>query len=281
MVRTKLCVRLAALLLACAAGGLGAAPLDPAAFTSLGTLNLGSGTYTVNTTAMTLTGPSTSFTGVASGNICVFCFASVNIQSGAVLNCTGTRTLAFLSQGSMTIEGTINCNGETAQGTFVGTNYIGGPGGGNGGLAGSSGTTSGAGSGPGGGMPAINHGGAGGGGFGTAGARGGDGISPADPGQNGGPAYGDLSALLQGGSGGGGGWLRGGGGGGGGLELGASGDITILRAGVLSARGGDGEVANQGASGGGSGGGIFVHTPGTLTFGGLIDVRGGGGGKGG
>lgn len=272
----------AALLLAlCMGASLEATALDPSAFTSLGTLDLPAGNYTVNTTAMTLTGPATNFTGVASGNICVFCFASINIQANAIVKCTGSRTVAFLSQGTITVDGTFDCSGETAQGTFVSTNYIGGPGGGNGGLSGASATTSGAGSGTGGGLPALNNGGAGGGGFGTAGARGGDGISPADPGQNGGAAYGDLATLLEGGSGGGGGWLNGGGGGGGGLEVGAVGNVTINRTGVLNARGGDGEVANLGASGGGSGGGIFVHSVATLTFGGLIDVRGGGGGKGG
>jgi len=238
-----------------------------------------SGTYTVDTTAMTMQGGAINFTGVASGNICVFTFNSIDIQSGAVINCTGSRCVALLSQSTFNLEGTINAAGQNATGTFTGMTYIGGPGGGAGGLTGY--PQGGTGGGPGGGIGALLTGGGGGGGYGTAGARGGDNPAGTEPGQNGGPAYGDLATLLEGGSGGGGGDLNGGGGGGGGVELGAAGDITIPRFAVVNARGGDGEVANYGATGGGSGGGVFIHTPATLTFGGLIDVRGGGGGKGG
>src|SRR5580698_5812016 len=49
--------------------------LNPAAYASLGTFNPGPGTYTIDTTAGTLTGPSTSFTGVLSGGIEVFDFS--------------------------------------------------------------------------------------------------------------------------------------------------------------------------------------------------------------
>ncbi|CAG0929094.1 hypothetical protein PLCT1_00922 [Planctomycetaceae bacterium] len=262
---------------------LSAAPLDPASFTSLGTMNLAAGTYTVNSSAMTLTGPGANFTGVASGNICVFCFASITIQTGAIVNCSGTRTVAFLSQSTVSISGLINGDGGDAQVGFTSFTPAGGPGGGAGGLAGNPGVpvANGAGGGTGGGSPASGSGGAGGGGFGSAGSRGGDSTITTDLGQPGGIAYGNLATLLEGGSGGGGGEYTGGGGGGGGIEVGATGNIDIASAGIVSADGGDGEVANYGASGGGSGGGIYVHTAGALTLAGTIRVRGGGGGKGG
>ncbi|MBX3474280.1 MAG: hypothetical protein KF754_07845 [Planctomycetes bacterium] len=287
MVHHRLFAGLAAIVLAaCAGSSLKAAPLDPTAFTSLGTLTMPAGTYTIDTTAMTMTGGSINFTGVASGNICVFTFASINIQAGAVITCLGTRTLALLSQSTCTIAGTINANGESTQAGFIGYNARGGPGGGAGGLSGDlTGYLGGPtfnpqnGSGPGGGLCADQSGGAGGGGFGTGGARGGD--ANGYQGQAGGAAYGDLANLLEGGSGGGGADLASGGGGGGGVEVGATGDISIPTGGSVTAKGGDGETGNYGASGGGSGGGIYVHTPALLTLGGTLDVRGGGGGTGG
>lgn len=267
---------LLALGVALAASSAAAAPLDPTAFTSLGTLNLAAGTYTVNTDAMTLTGPGTNFTGVASGNTCVFTFADITIQAGAVVNCTGTRTVAFLSQGTATISGTINGNGEDAPAGFISTMPLGGPGGGNGG----NGTTPWtAGSGPGGGSPSVGTSGSGGGGFANPGANGGDTVAPG--GQAGGAAYGDLATQLEGGSGGGGGEMTGGGGGGGGIEVTAVGDVTINAGGLISADGGNGAVANQGASGGGSGGGVIVSSSGLLTLAGTISVVGGDGGIGG
>ncbi|MBV6516764.1 MAG: hypothetical protein HPKKFMNG_02454 [Planctomycetes bacterium] len=99
------------LLAALAASGLRAAPLDPNSFTSLGTMNLAAGSYTVDTTALTLTGPGTNFNGVVSGSICVFCFDSITVQTGATVTCVGTRPVAFLSKGTAIISGTISADG--------------------------------------------------------------------------------------------------------------------------------------------------------------------------
>lgn len=268
------------LLAALAASGLRAAPLDPNSFTSLGTMNLAAGSYTVDTSALTLTGPGTNFNGVVSGSICVFCFDSITVQTGATVTCVGTRPVAFLSKGTAIISGTISADGGDAQVGFTGFTPAGGAGGGAGGTAGDPGLAipNGNGGGPGGGTASSGNSASGGGGFGSAGANGG---GSGTPGMPGGAAYGDLATQLQGGSGGGGGEYTGGGGGGGGIELGAIGAITINSGGILSADGGDGEVANYGASGGGSGGGIYVHSNAALTLAGTIRVRGGGGGKGG
>lgn len=219
------------LLAALAASGLRAAPLDPNSFTSLGTMNLAAGSYTVDTTALTLTGPGTNFNGVVSGSICVFCFDSITVQTGATVTCVGTRPVAFLSKGTAIISGTISADGGDAQVGFTGFTPAGGAGGGAGGTAGDPGL-------------AIPNGNGGGPGGGTA-------------------SSGNSAS------------------GGGGIELGAIGAITINSGGILSADGGDGEVANYGASGGGSGGGIYVHSNAALTLAGTIRVRGGGGGKGG
>src|SRR5215831_14045096 len=68
--------------------------LAPCDFTSLGNLNLLSGSYTINTSGTpTLTGPGTNFTGVVSGGIAVFDFDSVNIGAGVTITAAGTRPL--------------------------------------------------------------------------------------------------------------------------------------------------------------------------------------------
>ena len=66
-----------------------------------------------------------------------------------------------------------------------------------------------------------------------------------------------------------------GGAGGGGLEIGASGGITI--AGTIKANGYQG--ADSFGAGGGSGGGVFVHAP-TVNLSGVINAGGGAGGSG-
>jgi hypothetical protein len=239
-----------------------AGPLDPNSFPSLGTLNLTSGSYTVNTDTLSLTGSGVNLTGVLSspttGSVAVFDFNSISIGFGVTLTATGSHPLALLSRGSAIIYGTLNVNG--VNGDTTGT---GGPGGGSGGVTGDGG-------GPGGG----GLGGSGGGG--GFGGKGGDGHI----GGFGGSAYGDLTLLLQGGSGGGGDFIGGGGGGGGGLEIGVTTRLTINS--TLDAYGGNGDNG----AGGGSGGGIFLHgqsvsllASASLEAGGGAGSGGGGGGR--
>ncbi len=232
------------------------------------------GTYTVDTTALTLTGPATNIGGVDQGGIAVFSFDSVSIPLGVTIELEGSRPFELRSAGALTLAGLIEGSGFSAETSEAGP-IPGGPGGGAGGADGTQG-----GSGPGGGAHGLNEvDGGGGGGFGGAGAAGG---SETGTGGAGGPAYGNLGALLQGGSGGGGGTLGstvGGGGGGGGVQLTAT-TLTITASGEVRADGGDGNGGGNGASGGGSGGGILLHAD-TIDANGILSAEGGEGGTGG
>jgi hypothetical protein len=241
----------------------------------------GPGTYTVDTTALTLTGPATSLTGTDQGGVAVFSFDNVDIPGTATINVHGSRPFKLLASGSLTLAGVINGSGTSATDSTAGPN-AGGPGGGAGGA---DGTQPGAGPG-GGGVSSTHFNGAGGGGFGGTGARGG--LSTSSPGGTagvGGGSYGDLnSPSLQGGSGGGGDTFSGGtggtggGGGGGGIAL-VGATVTVASSGVVLADGGGGAVGT-GASGGGSGGGIVVHGN-IVEIDGALVARGGPGGAGG
>lgn len=245
--------RIARRLLAAAAvvglsGMASAAPLNPNAFSSLGTLNVNSGSVTINTDTLAITGAAT-FNGTTfsqgGGNpqIAVFTFGSLNIGAGVTINVTGSRPLALLSRNSMTIASEITLNGGIASVPAAGAA---GPAGGFAGGAGGSN-----GNGPGAGGNVGFSGDAGGAGFG----------GPGNAGQAvAGPSYGNLLSALQGGSGGAGGiWFGPGGGGGGGagaVELGAVGTLTLAS---VVANGGTGGDTFDGAGGGGSGGGILLH----------------------
>ncbi|MEZ6073232.1 MAG: hypothetical protein R3C10_23920 [Pirellulales bacterium] len=80
----------------------GCAPLDPNAFTSLGTLDLASGSLTFDTDALTVSG-AFSGTGVlkAQGigipDIAVFTFDAVTIADGVTLSFVGTRPMRFVA----------------------------------------------------------------------------------------------------------------------------------------------------------------------------------------
>jgi hypothetical protein len=96
----------------------------------------------------------------------------------------------------------------------------------------------------------------------------------------GGPAYGDLTGVLQAGSGGGGGgdlnpqFLAGGGGGGGAIEIGATRFLEIGASASLLADGGFGQKdAISIERGGGSGGGVRLHGR-ELLFEGSISASG-------
>ncbi|HEU5062663.1 MAG TPA: PASTA domain-containing protein [Solirubrobacterales bacterium] len=232
------------------------------------------GTYTVDTTALTLTGSGTSIAGSDQGGIAVFSFDSVNIPAGVLLEVEGSRPLKLVASGELAIGGVIQASGFSAEGFNAGP-FAGGPGGGAGGIDGTD-----PGDGPGGGgVSPSNENGGGGGGFGGAGARGGVEEGDLDPPGLGGPAYGDLNAALQGGSGGGGGSTVGGGGGGGAIALFGS-TVRILPGAEVLADGGDGAIGGNGASGGGSGGGIVLHGD-NVAMDGLLSAAGGNGGEGG
>jgi hypothetical protein len=282
-----------------------AQPLDPLDFTSLGTLNLAGGSFTIDTDTLTLVdngapgvplftgvvddqdGIADSFGGVPGPlgipEVAVFTFDSINLASTASITVTGTRALGLLSQGNATIDTTINVNG--ANGTLVsqGTALAGG--GGPGGFAGGQGFENGIG--PGGGGASNNPTGsdnrAGAGSFGGPGRDG-------DGGATAGPTYGDLAAVLQGGSGGGGlrdgSWTppqeSGGGGGGGALEIGAAGGLSLGPAAqLLASGGGGGENVNTDnpfvgllIGGAGSGGGIRLHAAQLQSAGAVIATGG-------
>ncbi len=93
--------------------------LDPNAFASLGALTVPSGTITINTETLTISG-AVSFSGVVhtqpdAREIAVFDFSSINISSGVTINTIGTRPLALLSRGDAAIN-----SGITAVGGYLG-----------------------------------------------------------------------------------------------------------------------------------------------------------------
>ena len=262
----------------------GDAFLNPANFTSLGNFNptmnvlidLSSGQMSGGAS---FTGTDTTQAGTA---LVVFTFSSFNLAAGITITFTnggtGTRAVALLSQGDMTITGTIRGDGQFGTTQPNGGSLViakGGPAGGNavsGMGAGGNGGTGTLGGGGGGG-----HGGTGGGGGYTGGGLGGTVYNS------------DVSAQLLGGSGGGhGGYsfaaLAGlGGGGGGAFQLGALGSLII--SGTISAEGGGGGApsstfGNGGGGGGGSGGGILAHAGSvTVNAGAVLSARGGNGGS--
>lgn len=217
---------------------------NPADFTSLGTLNLSAGSYTINTTTDQLLDSSNKvvFQGVTSGGVAVFDFRSIGL-SGVTINVSGSDPLALLSQGNISIGGaSINL----ASGSVGGGGAESGPGAGG-----------------------SSEFGGGGGGFGGSG---GGGYS-----SSGGATYGDLTTQLVGGSGGGQatrGQVGGGGGGGGAIELGAARSLTIT-GGTINANGGGG-----GANAGGGSGGAIVLNADSVSLSGsdVLNVSGGGGG---
>jgi hypothetical protein len=236
------------------------------------------GTYTVDTSALTLTGPGTSVTGTNVGGVAVFSFGNVNIQSGVTINASGSRPLKIAASGTFTLAGVINGSGMDDT-RFLSGPILGGPGGGAGGQQ-----TAGGGPG-GGGAPSDSNNGGGGGGFGGMGAPGGVCSQTSCPGESGtagagGASYGNLNTSLQGGSGGGGATNDNiGGGGGGAIALFGS-SVTVAPTGEVLANGGGGDTGNGGASGGGSGGAILIHGD-TVEVDGFLDAGGGPGGAGG
>ncbi|MGC1185337.1 MAG: Ig-like domain repeat protein [Candidatus Dormiibacterota bacterium] len=254
-------------------------PLLARADTSLGDWNPGAGSYTINTTTLTLTGPGTSYVGQDDSGIATFTFGEVDIPTGATVTVSGTLPLELVATTSFTLAGTISGDGDSA-GNFSETpgGSPGGPGGGNGGEGGydSGAVPAGAPATSGGGYPGLNSfSGAGGGAFGGIGAAGGYDLTGAT-GLGGQPTYGDLLTELEGGSGGGGGPEGGdGGGGGGAIEVQSlTGSLSIAATGQLTADGGNGACGGTGESGGGSGGGILLEAH-SYSNDGLVTADGG------
>ncbi len=275
--------------------------LDPLSFASQGTLNLGAGSYTINTTTGQLLDSANNvlFTGVSFSQgipagapfqgwyptISVFDFDSINLAAGATIRASGDNLLALLSRSTVTLNGVLDGSGfvgHQGTGSLGGTgDGIGGDGGPGGGKGGDGATdpppangTSGAGPGGGfGGFGGLNSRGNGGG----FGGRGGGGFG----GLVDGSTYGDLKQFLQAGSGGGSAGRDlfltrgpGGGGAGGGIELSALSSISIGTLGALDAHGGAGGGGGTTLAGGGSGGGLILGAPDIVNLG-LVDAGAG------
>jgi len=202
----------------------------------------GAGTFTANTTTLSLTGPSVHVTGTVHNGVAVFQFGNVTIPNGATITAMGARPFELVATGNLLLGGVIVSNGVSATENVAGP-YAGGAGGGAGGA---DGTAAGIGPGHGGHGSTISNGG-GGGGFATAGAPGGLDV--------------------------------GGGGGGGAIGLFAKTIVIQNTAGVIAV-GGSGSGGGDGASGGGSGGGIILHAS-TILLNGILVAGGGSGGTGG
>lgn len=305
MISNKLIPNLAMLLGVVFTAEIHADTLDPLDFTSLGTFNVTNGGYIIDTDAVMITetnasstnilftgviddqdgqadsfGPGGAVTTVGSNgipHIAVFTFDDLIMDGTATFTVTGHRALALLSRGDALVNVALSLNAEYGS---TGTNTVPGTGG-PGGFDGGAPTLDGEGPGGGAGVIASAFSGAygGGGGFGAAGTPG---VAASIVVGDGGPAYGNLFRVLQGGSGGGG--VRntalgsddgGGGGGGGALELGAANVLTIGASGVLLANGGfgQGHSSTPLARGGhGSGGGIRLQAA-RLILNGAVEAR--------
>lgn len=115
-------------------------PLDPAAFTPMGTLSLNSGVVTIDTDTLQITGggglSSTSGVlhsqGVGNPDVAVFTFDGVNIGSGVTFQTIGSRPLAILSRNdlrvltSIDVSGAAGTNGATGGNGPNGTNGVAG-----------------------------------------------------------------------------------------------------------------------------------------------------------
>src|SRR5688572_484818 len=104
-----------------------AEPLDPNGYTSLGALEVSSGSLLFNTDTLAVSG-AFSGTGVLQSqgaglpDIAVFTFSSIDIASGVMLSFAGSRPIALLSQADAAIGAVINVQGAggTPGGAFFG-----------------------------------------------------------------------------------------------------------------------------------------------------------------
>jgi hypothetical protein len=256
------------------------AALDPNGYTSLGTLNVSSGTLTFDTDALQVTGGGalSSTTGVlqsqGGGNpdIAVFTFNDVTVGSSVGVQIIGSRPIAILSQSNLLIDADVLAVGANgSDGTAFGSPAPNG----NNGQNGTSGSSSGGNGGP---APLADEpGGKGGtGGYNTTpGQDGNNGSGGASGGNGGAPSGG---AFMDGGTGGtgvaGSNGTPGPSGTGG---VGATGGMSFVLVGGSNGNSGvNGTNGKGGGGGGGGGGGLDTGFP---TF--LDGDRGGGGGSGG
>jgi len=265
-----------------------------------GSLTIGAGAHVFDTTAGTLTtnGSAVSLPSAVTTQVfgtpvqmMVLALGDLRIATGATLTVTGSRPLAILADGNVTVEsGALilvgaGCSGPSYDPT------CGGPGGGHGGRL-QTDLATGCGPGQNGHLDALApfEAGGGGGGYGRAGEH----SVSSMPGQGGrGDSCGTSSLEpLIGGSGGGAGGIDPnpntrsggrGGGGGGGLQISVSG--TLLVTGSIDAAGAGGEngfagvsSGNVGGGGGGGSGGSILLEAGSLMVPGTITANGGGGG---
>ncbi len=206
-------------------------------------------------------------------------YSRIDVANGAVLTLGTAGPARLVSNGPVTIAGTIRARGAT--------NQTPGPGGCAGGGVRGEGACSPSGGGPGraGITPLINATGGGGGGNRTAGQSGGANIGDGGAINPAGNAF-VVPLDAHGGGGGGGAQGSTGAGGGGVLEIRALSHFAF--SGTLDARGGNGAAFQPGlgcilgsaAAGGGAGGAIVVHARTAALGAGMIDVRGGNAGDG-
>ena len=295
----KLVVYLSSISLSLIVGSIAfSQPLDPLTFTSLGTLNLAAGNYTIDTDALTIVDDNTPgvalFTGVMDDQngtaapgvvpeIAVFAFNDIDLDPAANVAIKGSRALALLSRGDAIIGTPLSL--DAPLNNWDGLPSVAGPGGYAGGTSelGPGETTDlrdsrlfVPGLGPGGGNSLVPGPGA----RSTQGSASFGGNESATSGVTPSMTYGNLLQMLQGGSGGASSAVKdafvsgnldvlpaAGVGGGGAIEIGAVGSVRIDA--DITANGGarltlanpvDGILVDTaGAVGGGSGGGIRVH----------------------
>jgi hypothetical protein len=257
--------------------------LNPADFSSIGTITSGMTTLSFDTDSLEVSGDVTGngvhYQDEYGSTLAVFTFDTINLTSTPAI--TGSYPIVIMSHDDITIDTIINVNGGDGANQGQGIGIAGGE---NGGDAYRRFAPSNPPDGQGlGGSPCISRGAdittvgssfnsfaSGGGGFG---GNGGDSDGP------GGVSYGDkrLSSLLTG-SGAGGSFTKGGGAGGGGIGIIAENDLTIMTSAEINARGGKGNDSNSNAtSGGGSGGAILLGAR-NVNLMGALDVSGGDGG---
>lgn len=249
--------------------------LNPANFTSIGSITGETGALLFNTDTLQVSGGlnATGQLGTNDDGSLVAVFPFLDIDLTTSLTISGSRPFLLMSEGDLRIATNINGIGGNGGHAAHGVGLVGA---GNGGDANRSETPGNPlnGQGPGGSLgnsSGTENSTSGGGGFGGIGGSGTSG---------GGPAYGDqFLSSLSGGSGAGGTSNKGGGAGGGGIGLVAGDDLEITSGVTIDAQGGSGAPSgSQFTSGGGSGGGILLRGS-TVTVNGNLNANGGNGGN--
>ena len=115
-------------------GATSGSRLDPGDFTSLGSLNLSSGTIQFDTDALTVDGFDDGVVALSESGlteIAVFTFDSITLEGTVDVVISGSRPIALLSQGDITVDAQLDSGGA---GGYAGGQEVGdlgeGPGGG-------------------------------------------------------------------------------------------------------------------------------------------------------